>query len=159
VAVCGRPKLLFLDEPTVGMDVQARQVMWDTLRTLVSGGSSIVLTTHYLEEAQALADRVVVLAKGRLIASGTVSEMRALVSRKRIICSTTLTFEEIATWPGVESVARDRDLLHITVADAEEVARRLLIADPKLRQLEVHRAGLAEAFTELTQETTQEATS
>ena len=159
VAVCGRPKLLFLDEPTVGMDVQARQVMWDTLRTLVSGGSSIVLTTHYLEEAQALADRVVVLAKGRLIASGTVSEMRALVSRKRIICSTTLTFEEIATWPGVESVTRDRDLLHITVADAEEVARRLLIADPKLRELEVHRAGLAEAFTELTHETTQEATS
>lgn len=159
VAVCGRPKLLFLDEPTVGMDVQAREVMWDTLRTLVSRGASIVLTTHYLEEAQALADRVVVLAKGRLIASGTVSEMRALVSRKRIICSTTLTFEEIATWPGVESVTRDRDLLHITVADAEEVARRLLIADPKLRELEVHRAGLAEAFTELTQETPQEATS
>jgi len=141
------------------MDVQAREVMWDTLRTLVSVGSSIVLTTHYLEEAQALADRVVVLAKGRLIAFGTVSEMRAIVSRKRIICSTTLTFEEIATWPGVESVTRDRDLLHITVADAEEIARRLLIADPKLRELEVHRAGLAEAFTELTQDTTREATS
>jgi ABC-2 type transport system ATP-binding protein len=155
VAVCGRPKLLFLDEPTVGMDVQAREMMWDILRTLVRGGSSIVLTTHYLEEAQALADRVVVLAKGRLVASGTVSEMRALVSRKRITCSTTLTFEEIATWPGVESVTRDRELLHITVADAEEVARRLLIADPKLRDLEVHRAGLAEAFTELTTETTQ----
>jgi ABC-2 type transport system ATP-binding protein len=155
VAVCGRPKLLFLDEPTVGMDVQAREMMWDILRTLVRGGSSIVLTTHYLEEAQALADRVVVLAKGRLVASGTVSEMRALVSRKRITCSTTLTFEEIATWPGVESVTRDRELLHITVADAEEVARRLLIADSKLRDLEVHRAGLAEAFTELTTETTQ----
>ena len=154
VAVCGRPKLLFLDEPTVGLDVQARGVMWDTLRDLVSRGSSIVLTTHYLEEAQALADHVVVLAKGRLIASGTVSEMRALVSRKRITCSTTLTFEEIATWPGVESVARDRELLHITVADAEEIARRLLNADRTLRDLEVHRAGLEEAFTELTQETT-----
>jgi ABC-2 type transport system ATP-binding protein len=154
VAVCGRPKLLFLDEPTVGLDVQARAAMGDTLRALVSQGSSIVLTTHYLEEAQALADRVVVLAKGRLIASGTVSEMRALVSRKRISCSTTLTFEEIATWPGVESVTRDRELLRITVADAEQVARRLLIADSNLRDLEVSRAGLAEAFTELTQETT-----
>jgi ABC-2 type transport system ATP-binding protein len=153
VAVCGRPKLLFLDEPTVGLDVQARALMWDTLRGQVNRGSSIVLTTHYLEEAQALADRVVVLAKGRLIASGTVSNMRALVSRKRITCSTTLTFEEIATWPGVESVTRDRELLHITVADAEEIARRLLGADPNLRDLEVHRAGLAEAFTELTQET------
>ena len=152
VAVCGRPKLLFLDEPTVGLDVQARAVLWETIRSLVRQGSSIVLTTHYLEEAQALADRVVVLAKGRLIASGTVSEMRALVSRKRITCSTTLTFEEIATWPGVESVTRDRELLHITVTDAEEVTRRLVIADPKVRDLEVHRAGLAEAFTELTQE-------
>ena len=152
VAVCGRPKLLFLDEPTVGLDVQARAVLWETTRSLVRQGSSIVLTTHYLEEAQALADRVVVLAKGRLIASGTVSEMRALVSRKRITCSTTLTFEEIATWPGVESVTRDRELLHITVTDAEEVTRRLVIADPKVRDLEVHRAGLAEAFTELTQE-------
>jgi ABC-2 type transport system ATP-binding protein len=159
VAVCGRPKLLFLDEPTVGMDVQARGVMWDTLRTLVRSGSSIVLTTHYLEEAQALADRVVVLAKGRLVASGTVSEMRALVSRKRITCSTTLTFEEIAIWPGVESVTRDREMLHITAIDAEEVARRLLIGDRKLRDLEVHRAGLAEAFTELTQETTRETAS
>jgi ABC-2 type transport system ATP-binding protein len=154
VAVCGRPKLLFLDEPTVGLDVQARGAMWDALRTLVSRGSSIVLTTHYLEEAQALADRVVVLAKGRLIASGTVSEMRALVSRKRITCSTTLTFEEIATWPGVENVVRDRELLHITVADAEEIARRLLNSDRTLRDLEVHRAGLEEAFTALTQETT-----
>ena len=152
VAVCGRPKLLFLDEPTVGLDVQARAVFWETTRSLVRQGSSIVLTTHYLEEAQALADRVVVLAKGRLIASGTVSEMRALVSRKRITCSTRLTFEEIATWPGVESVTRDRELLHITVTDAEEVTRRLVIADPKVRDLEVHRAGLAEAFTELTQE-------
>ena len=154
VAVCGRPKLLFLDEPTVGLDVQARGALGDTLRALVSQGSSIVLTTHYLEEAQALADRVVVLAKGRLIASGTVSEMRALVSRKRITCATTLTLEEIAIWPGVESLTCDRELLHITVADAEEVARRLLIADPNLRHLEVSCAGLAEAFTELTQETT-----
>jgi ABC-2 type transport system ATP-binding protein len=159
VALCGRPKLLFLDEPTVGLDVQARAMLWDTIRGLVSHGSSIVLTTHYLEEAQALADRVVVLAKGRLIASGTVSEMRALVSRKRITCSATLTFDEIATWPGVESVTRDRDLLHITATDAEEVTRRLVIADPKVCDLEVHRAGLAEAFTELTRDTTQESAS
>jgi ABC-2 type transport system ATP-binding protein len=152
VAVCGRPQLFFLDEPTVGLDVQARGVLWETLRSLVGQGSSIVLTTHYLEEAQALADRVAVLAKGRLIASGTVSEMRALVSRKRITCSSAVTFDEIAAWPGVESVTRDRELMHLTVMDAEAVTRRLLNRDPNLRDLEVHRAGLAEAFTELTQE-------
>jgi ABC-type multidrug transport system ATPase subunit len=82
MAVCGRPKLLFLDEPTVGLDIQAREMMWATLRHLVDVGVSIVLTTHYLEEAEALADRVAVLNKGRLIASGSVNEMRALVARK-----------------------------------------------------------------------------
>ena len=86
--ICGRPKLLFLDEPTVGLDVTARETMWRTIRRLLDDGCSIVLTTHYLEEAEALADRVVVIAKGRVIAEGTVDEMRALVSRKHISCAT-----------------------------------------------------------------------
>ena len=84
MAICGRPRLLFLDEPTVGLDVQARELMWTTLRAVVAGGSSIVLTTHYLEEAETLADRVAVLAKGRVIATGTVDEMRGLVVRKQV---------------------------------------------------------------------------
>ena len=90
MAVCGRPKLLFLDEPSVGLDVRAREMMWATLRRLVDNGSSIVLTTHYLEEAESLSNRVAVLNKGRLIASGTVNEIRALVVRKHITCSTAL---------------------------------------------------------------------
>ena len=71
-AICGRPKLLFLDEPTVGLDMEARKAMWQSIRRLLDHGTGIVLTTHYLEEAEALADRVAVLAKGRLIALGTV---------------------------------------------------------------------------------------
>ena len=63
LAVVGRPRLMFLDEPTVGLDISAREVMWAMLRELVGNGASIVLTTHYLEEAESLADRVVVLAK------------------------------------------------------------------------------------------------
>jgi ABC-type multidrug transport system ATPase subunit len=152
MAIVGQPKLLFLDEPTVGLDVQARELMWTTLRRLVDDGASIVLTTHYLEEAEALADRVAVLAKGRVIASGTVSDMRALVVRKRINCTTTLTVEEISAWPGVENATGEKQRLLITVNNAESVTRRLLAADPNLRELEVHSAGLAEAFVELTQE-------
>jgi ABC-2 type transport system ATP-binding protein len=151
MAICGRPKLLFLDEPTVGLDVQARRTLWDTLGELVRAGTAIVLTTHYLEEAEALADRVAVLAKGRLIASGTVSEIRAVVGRKRISCASTLAVEQVARWPGVDSVDRDRRQLHITAGNAEDVVR-LLAADEQLEELEVRRAGLAEAFTELTQE-------
>jgi len=152
VAVCGRPELLFLDEPTAGLDVESRSLVWETMRRLKSAGTAIVLTTHYLEEAQALADRVAVLVKGRLVADGTVDEIRAVVDRKRVICTTRLAPEDLERWPGVEAVAcRDRRV-HLTVRNAEQTVRRLLIADENVRDLEVLRPGLTEAFTELTQE-------
>ena len=152
LAIVGWPILLFLDEPTVGLDIQSREMVWATLRCLVDEGRSIVLTTHYLEEAEALADRVVVLAKGRPIATGTVSEMRALVVRKRITCRTVLSAEQVATWPDVQTVTSDQHGLHITASNTENVVRHLLASDDDLQDLEVQRAGLAEAFTELTQE-------
>lgn len=151
MAAVGRPRLLFLDEPTVGLDLAAREMMWAVLRELVRDGASIVLTTHYLEEAEALADRVVVLAKGRTIASGTVNQLRSLVGRKRITCATSLTRELVAAWPEVQTVSRDRARLHITASNADAVVKRLAMADGNFQDLEVHNAGLAEAFTELTQ--------
>ena len=155
LAICGRPKLLFLDEPTVGLDVQSRELMWFTLRRLVSEGASIVLTTHYLEEAEALADRVAVLANGKMIASGTVNEMRALVVKKQISCSSSLSVEQIRTWKEVHGAHRDHKGLHITAANVEAVVRRLLDEDEDLQDLEIHRAGLAQTVTELTQEGVQ----
>ncbi len=152
VAICGRPSLLFLDEPTVGLDVEARESMWRTIRELIAQGCSIVLTTHYLEEAEALADRVAVVASGRLIASGSVAEVRSLVSRKQISCSSGIAEDEIRSWPDVVAVTRDARRLQITVVDAETVVRRLLAADADVRDLEIRQAGLAEAFTELTKE-------
>ncbi len=150
VAVCGRPQLLFLDEPTVGLDVQAREAMWNAVRLLLDRGCAIVLTTHYLEEAEALADRVAVLARGKLIATGSVDEMRALVSRKRISCTSVVPEEDVRQWPGVVEVVRESQTLHVTASDAESVVRRLLGADQQLHRLEVKQATLAEAFTELT---------
>lgn len=152
LSICGRPRLLFLDEPTTGLDVTARETMWATLRKLVAGGTAIVLTTHYIEEAQALADRVVVMAKGRQVAEGTVAEMRALVARKRIDCVTALDLAVIQAWPEVTLASREAGLVAITTAAAEAVVRRLLAADPGLSDLEVRRAGLSEAFAELTAE-------
>jgi ABC-type multidrug transport system ATPase subunit len=152
LAICGRPRLLFLDEPTVGLDVQAREAMWSTIRELIVQRCSIVLTTHYLEEAESLATRVAVLARGELIASGTVDEVRSIVSRKRITCATTLHPEQVRAWPGVVEATGATQRLQIVTADAEGVVRRLLAADHGLRNLEVRQAGLAEAFTELTKE-------
>lgn len=152
MAICGQPRLLFLDEPTVGLDVQARATMWDTIRSLIEQGCSIVLTTHYLEEAEALADRIAVIAKGRLIASGSVDDVRSLVSRKEISCITALPLHALQSWPGVDSAIVDNGRTHIRAADAESVVRRLLASDERLNGLEVRRAGLSEAFVELTRE-------
>jgi ABC-type multidrug transport system ATPase subunit len=152
MAVVGQPKLLFLDEPTVGLDVQARETMWRAIRDLVARGSSVVLTTHYLEEAEALASRVVVLAKGRVIASGSVDEIRSVVSRTHISCASALSADDVRRWPSVIDASREAQKLKITAADAESVVRRLLASDHTLRQLEVRQAALAEAFTELTKE-------
>ena len=152
LAICGRPPLLFLDEPTVGLDVEARETMWRTIRTMIAQGCSIVLTTHYLEEAEALADRVAVLANGRLIACGSVAEIRSVVSRKHISCSSDVSVDEVRDWPDVVAVTRDTNRLQITAVDAEGVVRRLLAADDRVRDLEVRQADLAEAFSELTKE-------
>jgi len=150
MAVVGRPQLLFLDEPTVGLDVQARATMWAAIRRLIAGGCSVVLTTHYLEEAEALADRVIVLAQGRVIASGSVSEIRSIVSRTRISCCSGLAVADVCRWPGVVDARQDANRLTITATDAEPVVRQLLAADASLSQLEVRQAALADAFTELT---------
>lgn len=152
VAICGQPRVLFLDEPTVGLDVQARQALWASIRGLLSDGCSIVLTTHYLEEAEALADRVAVIARGRVVATGSVDEMRALVAQRRISCESRLSPAEVGGWPGVLDARMERDRLHLTASDAETVVRRLLAEDPALARLEVRQAGLDEAFNELTRE-------
>ena len=111
-----------------------------------------MLTTHYLEEAEALADRVVVVARGRLVAEGSVAEVRALVTRKRIRCASSVDVGEVRSWPGVVEATRDADLVHVTASDAETVVRRLLAEDPGLRRLEVQQASLAEAFAAITRE-------
>lgn len=152
LALCGRPELLFLDEPTVGMDSAARERLWTTMRTLVGEGCAILLTTHYLEEAEVLADRVVVLARGRVLAEGSVEAMRARSERTRICCRSALSAEALRTWPGVQECRLDAGLLTLTVQQPELVLRRLLAEDATLSALEVRRAGLSEAFTELTRE-------
>lgn len=156
MALCGRPELLFLDEPTVGMDIEARQKLWAAIRKLLAEGCAIVLTTHYLEEAEALAQRVVVLAKGRVLSDGSVQALRARVARARIRCLSDLDAHAIAQWSQVTSATREGARLAIQTDAAESVVRRLLDADPALSELEVLRAGLAEAFTELTRETSTE---
>ena len=145
LAVCGRLRLLFLD-------VEARQGLWRAIRELVASGCSILLTTHYLEEAEALADRVVVINHGRCVADGTVAEVRARVAQRRIRCRSTISAEAVALWPEVRHARVESGNLEIIADSAEPVVRRLLAEDARLHDLEVQRAGLTEAFIELTRE-------
>ena len=151
LALCGDPDILFLDEPTVGLDVEARRLLWEQIRKLVARGKTILLTTHYLEEADALADRVAVINRGEIIAEGTPSEIKAKTCSRRIRCVSSLHIETIRAISGVAEVRRDRESYEIRAAEAEPVLRELLLRDPSVRGIEVVGAGLEEAFLALTQ--------
>jgi ABC-2 type transport system ATP-binding protein len=155
LAMCGDPDLLFLDEPTVGLDVEARRMLWDEIRRLVDRGKTVVLTTHYLQEADALADRVAVLHQGEIIAQGTPAEIKAQTGGKKIRCITRLDLNFLWQIPGVTEVRNDREAIEIHASEAEPVVRELLTRDAQLSGLEVSSAGLEEAFLALTQDSSR----
>ena len=152
LALCGNPDILFLDEPTVGLDVESRRILWEEIRKLIARGKAVLLTTHYLEEADALADRVVVINRGEIIAEGTPAEIKASTGGRCIRCVSSLDIATVRAIPGVLDVRRDRDGLEIRAASAEPILRELLMLDPGLSDVEVSSAGLEEAFLALTQE-------
>jgi ABC-2 type transport system ATP-binding protein len=152
LAICGNPDLLFLDEPTVGLDVEARHMLWDEIRQLLALGKTVVLTTHYLEEADALADRIVVINKGSMIAEGTPQEIKARTAGKKIRCATRLSAVLVQALPGVVDVQDDRGTMVIRTSRPEDLLRELLSRDPDISGIEVTGAGLEDAFLALTQE-------
>jgi len=157
LAICGDPDLLFLDEPTVGLDVESRRALWEQIRHLVARGKTILLTTHYLQEADALADRIAVINQGEIIAEGTPAQIKAQTCGKRIRCISGLSASVVRQIPGVTEVKEDREAIEIQAAEAETVARELLALDPRLSGLEITSAGLEEAFLALTQDNGQNA--
>jgi ABC-2 type transport system ATP-binding protein len=155
LAICGDPDLLFLDEPTVGLDVEARRGLWGEIRRLVDRGKTILLTTHYLQEADALADRIAVINQGAIVAQGTPAEIKSKTSGKLIRCITRLPLAALLRIPGVAEVKEDREAVEIHASEAEPVLRELLAQDASLSGLEVSSAGLEEAFLALTQDNNQ----
>jgi ABC-2 type transport system ATP-binding protein len=152
LAICGDPDLLFLDEPTVGLDVEARRALWDEIRRQVDRGKTVLLTTHYLQEADALADRIAVINQGEIIAEGTPAEIKAQTSGKRIRCITALRLASLLQIPGVTDAKQDREAVEIHARLAEPVVRELLARDPSIAGLEITSAGLEEAFLALTRD-------
>lgn len=149
LAICGRPELLVLDEPTVALDVEARATLWSVVRGAADEGAAVLLTTHLLEEAEALADDVALLANGRLVAHGTPAEMRSRVGHKRIRCTTSLPSATLIGLPGVRDVqptGRHRVLQSVA---PEDTLRALFAADDRVRDIEVTGASLEDAVSDL----------
>lgn len=149
LAICGRPDLLVLDEPTTGLDHEARRHLWATVRDEADRGTAVLLTTHYLEEADALADRIVVIAEGRIVADDAPAGIKASVGGSTIRCRTGLSDAVLAALPGVVSVSRSGAAATLLVADAAAGARALLAADPTLSDLTISAASLEEALANL----------
>ena len=149
LAIVGRPRLLVLDEPTVALDPQSRRAFWAVVRERAAQGTAVLLTTHQLEEAEALADRVVLLAGGRLVADGTPGEIRARMDARRIRCVTTLPAGALAALPGVTRVEDSGRHVLIRSRAAEATLRELLARDAALAELEVSGASLEDAVLDL----------
>ncbi len=150
LAICGNPDLLILDEPTLGLDVETRRAMWAQVRDFVNGGGSVLLTTHHLEEADALAHRIIVIDRGRVLTVGTPDDIKRRAASRRIRCTTAVPLHTLRLLPDVAAVSESGDLVEILTSNPEAVTRVLLDRDHTLSNLEVTNAGLEEAFLALT---------
>ncbi|WP_223067754.1 ABC transporter ATP-binding protein [Paenibacillus caui] len=158
LAMAGDPSLLFLDEPTVGMDIEARQLFWETIRKLAAEGRTILLTTHYLEEADRLADRVIVINRGRKIADGSPAEIKGLRGQKTVAFS--VPTEEAASGRAANLISTLQDVLSaewdgsrvtLTSPDTDRLIYELVRSGIDMSEIAIESGGLADAFQFLIQ--------
>ncbi|MDN5860173.1 MAG: ABC transporter ATP-binding protein [Pseudonocardia sp.] len=149
MALVGDPDLLLLDEPTVGLDVTARRAFWQTIAARRDAGAGVLLTTHVVEEAAAMADRVVVLHEGRVVATGAPSELTARLPDRTVSARTTIAAADVAALPGALAVTADGERLRVSSTSPEDLLRGWLAADPRLADLRVEGAGLEQALVSL----------
>ena len=164
LALAGDPDLIFLDEPTVGLDIEARRSMWRAIESLAAAGKTVLLTTHYLEEADALASRIIVMNKGRVVCQGTPAEVKARGAAtvgdsatgasglpvKTIRCTTTLPVEVLRALDGVIAAEQRAGRTVLSSTSPERTVLALLQQDPDLGNLEVVSPALDDAFLALT---------
>lgn len=149
LAICGCPDLLVLDEPTAAMDRGSTRSLWATVREMADEGAAVLLTSHDLAEADALADRILVMSRGRIVADDTPAAIRARVSGSVIRCRTALPAARLALLPAVREAEGDGADMRIVTADAVETVRILLQLDDRLEGLRVSDAALEDAIAQL----------
>ncbi|WDZ86310.1 ABC transporter ATP-binding protein [Micromonospora cathayae] len=146
LAFVGRPRLVLLDEPTTGLDVEARRTLWDGIRHFHDAGGTVLLTSHYLEEIEALAQRVVVIGQGRVLADDTVVAVRGVVGIRRV----SVVAGDLPALPNVVGTERADGRIHLLTTDADQLVRDLVGSGVPFRDLEVRPTSLEEAFLTIT---------
>jgi ABC-2 type transport system ATP-binding protein len=160
IAIVSDPQLLVLDEPTVAMDVSARHGFWAAMRTFAARGRTVLFATHYLEEADAWADRIVLMARGDIVADGPTGEIKAMVGARTIRATLPVAdLDQLAGLPGVDHVERHGKTVVMTCSGSDDALRALLASEPSACDIEVVAAGLEAAFLELTADLAQEGAS
>jgi ABC-2 type transport system ATP-binding protein len=153
VALVSNPDLLVLDEPTVAMDVEGRREFWVIMRAFAARGRTVLFATHYLEEADANADRAILMAHGTIVADGPTTEIKARVGRRTIRATLpNVDRARLAALPGVVSAERHGDVVILSCTDSDRGIRALLEDQPLARDIEITGGTLEEAFLELTGE-------
>ena len=148
LALLGNPEVVFLDEPSTGLDVEARRQLWDSVRSFHEDGGTVLLTTHYLEEAEALAQHVAVINHGTLVAEGTPRDITNRIALRRVRFTA-------AAVPDIEPVAHgafEAGIVTLYTPNSDLLVRRLIETRIEFSDLEVLPAGLEEAFVRLTQD-------
>src|SRR5690606_28911558 len=137
LSLVGRPRLVLLDEPTTGLDVESRRALWQALRDYHADGATILLTSHYLEEVEALAERVVVIGAGRVLVDGALADVLSQVRVRRVSLRTPVPADRLAALPGVTEVETDGESHRLLTTDSDALVTALVRADVPFRALEV----------------------
>ncbi len=153
LGICGNPKLLFLDEPSVGMDIEARRGLWQAIRDLRAKGTAIVLTTHYLEEADALSDKVVVINQGKVVTQGTPQQIKAHVSTKVIRFTSETDVGVLSDVADVSQIKSSGKYYELQSSHPVNSLKSLFTLLPDIEDLTVTGAALEDAFLTLTEQT------
>jgi ABC-2 type transport system ATP-binding protein len=151
IALVSNPDLLVLDEPTVAMDVESRHAFWTSMRDFAASGKTVVFATHYLEEADAYADRIVLMAQGLIVADGPTTEIKATVGLRTIRATLPeADLADLSRLPGVTNVDRRGEAVILNCVDSDQAIRALLAGYPDARDIDISGAGLEQAFLQLT---------
>ena len=154
MAIAGDPDLVFLDEPTVGMDVETRRSFWTDIRAFAAEGRTVLFATHYLDEADDAAERIVVLSHGRVVADGSARSIKAQVSDRvvsfNLPAAPPAAIAAIEAMPGVSGVEVDGDRFAVATTDSDAVIQQLFVGGLAIHDLEIRGAGLEDAFIALT---------